>query len=182
MHSVETDRLLLRPFKFDDLQSLHSVIGEDSDLTWSQKPLSIEGTANTLRKLIKHYERHDFGVLAIVFKDNGMLIGLNGLNAMKNSNDVELVAYTAKQYWRQGIAFEAGSGALTYGFTELQLSRIVANIRIQNTGAKEMVAKLGFRFTREDRLYGQDVACYELLSEEFKPGNTVKIVRPIQEQ
>jgi RimJ/RimL family protein N-acetyltransferase len=38
----------------------------------------------------------------------------------------------SRLYWRQGIIFEAVSAILTYGFSELGLQRIEANVNASN--------------------------------------------------
>jgi RimJ/RimL family protein N-acetyltransferase len=172
MDAIVTCRLLLRPFTPDDLEALHAVIGEDPDMSWNGEPRLIDETANVLQRRLNHYEQHGFGVLAVVLKATGKMIGQNGLQVVKNSHSVELVVYTAKRYQRQGLAFEACSGSLTYGFAELKLSRIVANIRPQNIAAHRLVAKLGFHFVGKDRVHGHDVSCYAIRRETFDPGTT----------
>jgi len=99
------------------------------------------------------------------------MVGQTGLQTMKGSHHVEMVVYTAKRHWHQGIGFEACTGALTYGFTELNLSSIVAVTRTHNVRAQQLIEKLGFPFLRKDIAYGDEVFYYELLRTEFTAKN-----------
>ena len=48
--------------------------------------------------------------------------------------------------WRQGITSEAMSAVLTYGFTELDLHRIEADVAPDNIRSKNLLLKLGFTY------------------------------------
>ena len=51
-----------------------------------------------------------------------------------------------RAYWGQGIMAEAMSAVLTYGFTELGLHRIEADVAPENMRSKSLLLKLGFTF------------------------------------
>jgi ribosomal-protein-alanine N-acetyltransferase len=169
MDSVETQRFLLRPLTQDDLLSLHAVVGEDPEMTWETKPWSLERTEDRLRLRLKHYQEHGFGVWAVVEKVTGELIGQAGLQFLENTDLVELVAFTAKRRWSDGVALEACTAALGYGFRELRLTRIIAVIRPGNVAAQKLASNLGFRFVLRGLAYGIEACYYELLASEFAP-------------
>lgn len=182
MDSVETQRLLLRPFTLEDLPSLHTVIGEDPDMAWNQKPRTIEETEKVLQGRLKHYSEHDFGIWAVILKDTDEMIGQAGLQQKENTTEIELVAYTAKRFWHQGIAFEACIGSLTYGFRKLALEHIVACTRLHNVSAQKLTLKLGFHFVGEDKAYGYDVYYYKLTHQAFNPGEAVYIMHSTESE
>lgn len=144
MDTVESEGLLLRPLMDKDALSVHDVIGNDSDMTWDRTARPLERTKETLRGRMKHYEDHGFGIWAVIDKNSNELVGMAGLQMFEGTSGVELVVYIAKRRWRQGVAFEACSASLRYGFEEMGLSRIVANTRTDNVGAQQLLTKLGF--------------------------------------
>jgi len=75
MDSVETDRLLLRPFTAQDGPSLHMIIGEDPDMTWDATSRPLQRTEEILQSRIKHYEEYGFGVWAVIDKTSGEMVG-----------------------------------------------------------------------------------------------------------
>lgn len=176
MDSVETNRLLLTPMNLENLQALHFIIGEDPDMSWNQESQPIQKTLQILQGQLKHYEQNAFGMWAVFSKDTGEMIGEAGLKVMKNSSKVELVIFIAKQCWGQGIAFEAGTASLKYGFSELELDCIVARTRSHNFRAQKLLKKLSFCFVREDIAYNYGIYYYELLWEKFNQDNAVYIV------
>jgi ribosomal-protein-alanine N-acetyltransferase len=171
MDSIETERLLLRPFAPDDGQRLHTIIGNDPDMTWDGTSRPLERTEETLGGRIRHYKDRGFGIWAVVDKNSGEMIGQAGLQVLTGTTEVELVAYTAKRSWRQGIAREACIAAITYAFTEMNLSKVIAVIRTQNSVAKMLAEKFGFQFDRQDTAYGDPVYYYVLPKSEFNLKN-----------
>lgn len=169
MDSIETDRLLLRPFTSADGSNLHSIMGNDSDMTWEGEAWSYEKTLEWLWIRLDHYKEHRYGVWAVVDRSSGDMIGQTGLQVLKEANEVELVTYTAKRWWRKGIGFEACTASLIYGFSELKLPKIIAVTRVFNKAGQGLVEKLGFQHMGEGWVYGVKVFFYRLLSDEFIP-------------
>jgi ribosomal-protein-alanine N-acetyltransferase len=172
MDSIEIEKFILRPLSQDDLLGLHSVIGNDPDMTWDFTARPIERTQETLNGRIRHYQDHGFGIWAVTNKDTGELVGEAGLQLLEGTSNVELVVFTAKKYWRHNIGFEASVASLTYGFTEMGLSKILAVTRINNTAAQKLMDKLGFSFLEKGMAYGDPVFQYELSKQDFLGKNS----------
>lgn len=171
MDSIETERLILRPFAPDDGPSLHTIIGNDPDMTWDRTSRPIERTEETLRGRIRHYQDHGFGMWAVIDKNSGEMIGQTGLQVLEGTTEVELVAYTAKRHWHQGVAQESCIAALTYAFTEMKLTSVIAVARTENSVANSAAGKLGFEFEHEGTAYGDPVYYYKLLKSKFSHKN-----------
>ncbi len=168
MDTIESTRLLLRPLTMADASYVHRVVGNDPDMTWDHTSRDLEHVARTVRERIEHYEKHGFGVYGVIEKDSGEFVGLAGLQVLKDSADIELVVYTAKQRWRSGIAFEACIAALRYGFDIKGFRRIITVIREDNPSAQRLATKLGFRLVRRDRIYNTEVQVSEMRSDDFE--------------
>lgn len=167
MDTIETDRLILRPFTYNDLEAMHAFMGNDSEMTWETTAWTIERTEEFLQLRLNHYQEHDFGVWAVVLKTTRELIGQSGLQFLTGTNEVELVVYTAKKFWRTGIGFESCTASLNYGFAEKHFSKIVAVTRTNNLAAQKLMKKLGFKYLHQGYAYGFDVLHFEILSDEF---------------
>jgi ribosomal-protein-alanine N-acetyltransferase len=167
MDTVETSRLLLRRFTIADGPKLHLVMGNDPEMTWDGTSRSLERTEASIKGRLKHYEDHGFGLWAVIEKLSGEMIGQGGLQLLSGTEEVELVVYVAKRYWNRGIGFEISVGALKYGFTEMDLSRIVSATLPRNRAAQRLAEKLGFRLVLEGNAYGKTVYYYELFRSNF---------------
>jgi RimJ/RimL family protein N-acetyltransferase len=88
----------------------------------------------------------------------------------------------AKQYWGQGLLFEAMQILLDFAFTELGLNRIEAEVITANAVSAKVLHKLGF--TEEGCLRerwivsGQkyDIAAFGLLRQEWRVGKELPVV------
>ena len=112
-HTLETERLLLRPFRQSDLQDLYeyaSVEGVGEMAGW-QHHKTIEETQEILNSFIAEDK-----TFAIVFKENSKVIGSLGVEtygmeeALTECTDYqgrELGFVLGKDYWGKGITFLA---------------------------------------------------------------------------
>jgi ribosomal-protein-alanine N-acetyltransferase len=79
-----------------------------------------------LNAVLDHWEQHGFGLCAVIDKAGGAFIGFCGLQYLDGTSEIEVGYRLAKRFWGQGLATEAASASLKYGFDELGLDRIVA--------------------------------------------------------
>lgn len=167
MPSIETDRLLLRMIRADDLDHLASLLSDPDVVKYvgDGKPAGQEKAARALESIIKHWDTHGFGRWAVVDKGSGEFIGFGGLRSLFGTPEV--VYHLAKAHWGKGYASEMARAALRFGFEERGFDRIVAITKPQNAASIHVMEKLGLRFVRETRYYEIDVVEYEITRGEF---------------
>ena len=170
---LETARLRLRPFTFEDLNAHHQIIGSDSQVTFSGEPMTLEQSRSALEKRMRHWDEHGFGMWAVVQKDSGTLLGHAGLQTFESTGEVELGYYLGRSAWGQGVATEAGAACVRYGFETLELRQIVAVVRPANSASQKVLSKLGFRYEREAYYYGFDVQFWRLEQRESSLGTAM---------
>ena len=170
MPSIETDRLLLRMIRADDLDHLASLLSDPDVVKYvgDGKPAGREEAARALESIIKHWDTHGFGRWAVVDKSTGEFIGFGGLRSLFGTPEV--VYHLTKAHWGKGYATELARAALRFGFQERGFDRIVAITKPQNAGSIHVMDKLGLRFEKEARYYDIDVVQYEINREEFTAG------------
>ena len=169
MPSIETERLLLRMIRADDLDDLASLLSDPDVVKYvgDGHPASREEAARALESIIKHWDTHGFGRWAVTDKSSGEFIGFGGLRSLYGTP--EIVYHLAKAYWGKGYASEMARAALRFGFQERGFERIVAIIKPQNTASIRVIDRAGLRFEKRARYYEIDVVQYEITREEFKP-------------
>ena len=89
------------------------------------------------------------------------------------------IGYTiAREYWKQGFAFEATATLINHAFTALGLARIEAVIHVSHAVSQRVALKLGF--TREGLLRNwrlnnkgelHDVVIFSLLKDDARPSS-----------
>ncbi|HEV2904274.1 MAG TPA: GNAT family N-acetyltransferase, partial [Pyrinomonadaceae bacterium] len=153
MPSIETDRLLLRMIRADDLDHLASLLSDPDVVKYvgDGRPAGREEAARALESIIKHWETHGFGRWAVVVKSSGEFIGFGGLRSLFGTP--EIVYHFAKAYWGKGYASEMARAALRFGFEERGFDRIVAITKPQNAASIQVMDKVGLRFEKHARYY-----------------------------
>lgn len=166
---LETERLLMRKFTLDDLDTL---VEQRSDPevnkylggTRLQNP---ERLAARLRFYIDCYDRYGFGTCAIVWKETSEIIGSSGLQPLDGTSEIEVGYTLIKPFWRKGIGFETAQAWLDFGFNRKNLERIVAVAYPENTGSWRIMEKLGMKHEKNAVFYGAECVFYAVSKEEF---------------
>ena len=165
---LETNRLILRMFTPDDLDALDVIFSKPDVMKFlgaQGEPMSRVETETALLSMIKHWERHGYGRLAVISKEDQKLIGCAGLRNYQA--DAELVFVVDEQYWGQGLATEIALACLRFGFEKHNFNKIIAFARPQNTASRKVIEKIGMRFVQETVVFGVFVVQYELLREDY---------------
>lgn len=172
MPSIETDRLLLRMIRADDLDHLASLLSDPDVVKYvgDGQPAGRDEAERALESIIKHWQTHGFGRWAVVDKSSGEFIGFGGLRSLFGTPEV--VYHLAKAHWGRGYATELAHAAVQFGFEERGFDRIVAITKPQNAASIHVMDKLGLRFDKATRYYDIDVVQYEITRKEFTPGDS----------
>lgn len=150
-HTLETERMILRPFTMADVGDLF-ILGSLPELTryTGNKPFSsMEVAASFMQNHPLHdYKTVGYGRLACVYKATGKLIGFSGLKFMAEIGETELGYRLLPEFWKQGLATEAAKTVLPYAKSTLGLSRVVSLIHPDNEASKNVVRRLGFQWEK----------------------------------
>jgi RimJ/RimL family protein N-acetyltransferase len=158
--SVETDRLLLRPWRpAEDLDALAAVNADPAVMRWvaPNRPLRREESADFLDRAVRDWDEHGFGLWAVVPRAVGApCIGFAGLAVPSFLPAilpaVEVGWRLAPAWWGRGLGTEAARASIAFGFERLGLRSIVAVIDARNARSLRVAAKLGMR-PGPDRLH-----------------------------
>jgi ribosomal-protein-alanine N-acetyltransferase len=108
---------------------------------------SLEDTQKLIEQIQQRYAKREAIRWAITLRGEDKLIGSCSFHHFDVGFHRAETGYDLNRaYWGKGIMSEAMPAVLTYGFTELKLHRIEANIDIANERSKGLLLKLGFRY------------------------------------
>jgi ribosomal-protein-alanine N-acetyltransferase len=155
MKILETKRLILRhlePADLDDLFTLYS----DPEIRqyFPDGTRTLQETQEELEWFLNGHPRHpELGLWATIEKETGRFIGRCGLLpwTLDGRFEVEVAYLIAKTHWRQGFGCEAAQAIRDYGFTTLNLPRLVCLIDSQNTASIRVAQKIGMTFEKESQ-------------------------------
>ena len=146
---LETERLLLRPFRLDDVPAHHRQVGGDAVVTWDHTVHTLEQTRERIEGYLELWRRRGYGPWAVVERATGELLGHAGLQPLDDTEVVQLAYYLGRSGWGRGLATEAGARVIRFAFGELELEHLVAVVRPENEASQHVVEKLGFRYDHD---------------------------------
>jgi len=162
---LQTERLVIRPYRDDDATALHDVFGSPEVMRWTPSPPSkdVAETAQRLARTMAFTARQPpgFGLWALELKTPSEFLGQVGLFPVEGKGpEVEVAYELAPRVWGHGYATEAARALVEYGFRELGLGRIVALILPDNARSRNVASKCGMRLEQPGRFYGLDLLVY----------------------
>lgn len=170
MPTLETERLLIRPFVADDLAAVHQLLdvelaeaemGNSGAATLAERGRWLDWTIRNYEQLARLYQP-PYGDRAVVLRESGSLIGACGY--VPSYGPFGQLPHWATRtpfpagfgqpefglYWaiapgqqRRGYATEAGRALIDYIFTAFDLGRIVATTTLENAASIGVMRKLG---------------------------------------
>jgi len=148
--TLETDRLVLRPFAYDDLDDL-VVLQAEASFWWFplRRGMTASETEDFLTRDIDRVDRPDRPVFhAVVERSSGTLIGWAGLSVPDFLPEilpaVEVGWRLGSEHRGKGYATEAATAALDWGFDDLGLDEIVSIYEPDNLPSGRVMDRLGF--------------------------------------
>jgi [ribosomal protein S5]-alanine N-acetyltransferase len=174
--TIETERLLLRPFTSGDAPEVERMAGERrvSEMTlniphpyprglaadWiaSHAPAAAEGT---------------FYSFAVEHKETGALLGAIAITPSARFRRAEIGYWLGMEHWNHGYTTEAARRIVAFGFAQLGLVRIQATCYPRNPASAKVMQKIGM--TYEGLLRGyvykdgiqEDIAMYAMLRSDW---------------
>ncbi len=145
---IETRRLCLRGFREEDWQAVHAYSTDPEVVQYVPGEFPAEEETRAIVRLWMDGQtdeppRYDF---AVTVRPDDFVIGWCCLQISSGDRRVgELMYVLNRNFWKHGYASEAAQAMVDYGFSKLQLHRIYATCRPENTGSWHVLEKLGMR-------------------------------------
>ncbi|PEA54422.1 GNAT family N-acetyltransferase [Bacillus pseudomycoides] len=145
---LETERLILRELIEDDAQRiLNCFSNEDVLRYYGQNPLTdLEQVKHIIKNFSNNYKEKRGIKWGIQIKETEGIIGTIGFHDWSTEHKKAEIAYAfLPEYWGKGYATEVVKQVTTYGFHELNLTRIGAVVFTENKASNVLLRKLGFQ-------------------------------------
>ncbi len=143
--TLQTERLILRPYRESDIPELLPLIGT-REVAATTLRIAHPYTEQHARDFLKLAEEPDKLWLAITLRSDGRQIGGIGLRLEQQHQNAEIGYWLGVDYWGKGYATEAAHEMLRYGFEDLNLNRIHASHFKHNPASGHILMKLGMRY------------------------------------
>jgi RimJ/RimL family protein N-acetyltransferase len=172
--TVETERLILRPWRETDLDPLVEVFAKP-DFWWypDQRGWTAAETADFLDAKLEQWATRGWAQWAVVYKPD-VLIGFLGLMPPAFLPEVmptvEIGWRLDPDYWGRGLATEGGHAGLRFGFETLGLDHLVSIYEPENVASGRVMQHLGMHLFLETvhPELGVDLHVYRLTADEWR--------------
>lgn len=174
MKVLETERLILRQWEPSDLNDFYEyACNPDVGPNAGWEPhTSKDVTMKILQSFIEGKN-----VWALIYKDNGKVIGSIGIHDDKKRDDIntKMIGYVLSQlYWGEGLMSEAVKCVMNYAFQEMKLNLLSVYHYPLNNQSKRVIEKCGFNYEGTLRLASKiydgtihDDICYSITKKEY---------------
>ena len=160
--TIETDRLLLRPFEKSDLHDFNAYAKVEGvgELAGWHHHRSMDESEKILDSFLEGKS-----TFALFHKKDKKVIGSLGLHAgwtsrnetYKHLNAKEIGYVIAKDYWGMGLAAEAVLAVIEYGFTNLGLEAFGIAHFAENIASRRVAEKCGFMYIETGKYYSKQL-------------------------
>ncbi|SHK77213.1 ribosomal-protein-alanine N-acetyltransferase [Clostridium cavendishii DSM 21758] len=144
---IETERLILRPFKQNDAEAMFKNWCNDIEvckfLSWGPHK-DIYDTRDILKEWTEGYLENNSYNWAITLKDKNEPIGsIGAFNVCETNERCEIGYCIGKSFWGKGIMTEALKALLNFFFYEVGIHRIQLRHDVKNPGSGKVMQKVG---------------------------------------
>jgi RimJ/RimL family protein N-acetyltransferase len=164
---LETERLVLRRWREDDLEPFAELNGDPETMAHFVAPLTRAESDRVAFRFDGAFDRGGLGMWAVESRDTARFVGSVGLLAVDGSwpfgPTVETGWRLRREYWGAGYATEAARAALDYGFEVAGTPEIVAFTAATNSRSQAVMTRLGMvRDPADDFLHPRIAAEHRL--------------------
>ena len=183
---LETPRLLLREIVADDAEAIFRIRGdyEVTRLNIGAAYEDLHAAHFLIRSMTEAYQERREIRWGITLKDDEVankmtdVIGMCGYNMWHQTDRRGSIGFDlAHSFWRHGIMGEAVRAIVGFGFDQMNLNRIEADVSSENTASLALLHRLGFvtegvqreQYFQTDENRFHDLVLLGLLRRDWKP-------------
>ena len=147
---IETERLTLRRFREEDRETVARWNADAAFTRHLAGVLTREQSDEAFDRWERHWEERGFGLLGVVWRETGEVIGRVGPQFHRYwPGDPEVGWALDPSWWGRGIASEGGRAAVAWAFGDLGFARVVSITTAPNDASLNVMRKLGFTLHAE---------------------------------
>ena len=144
---LETERLILRDIRMEDIQEYYERLYGDGDVCrylLFDPHQDIGESLASIEDVLQKYEEGRFYRWGITEKEDGSLIGVIGLVRIdENTNTCSFAYLLGCDYWNKGYGTESLKAVIRFAFEEMEMERIVADHMVGNPASGAVMRKVG---------------------------------------
>ena len=153
MPTLETERLILRTWKPEDVECVHAVFSDEENAKYIGGTKPRWQAWRHFAMIIGHWNLHGFTQFAIETKDTRATVGFAGPWFPEGWSEPEIGYSLVPDAHGQGFATEAAIATLKYAYQDLGWKTAISSIDEHNDGSKHVARKMGAIFENRTMLF-----------------------------
>lgn len=147
---IETERLLLRRMRLDDVDALFQVWGDPHAMRFYPRTHTRDEVVELINRQQPRYTREGHGLYTVVLKVTGEIAGDCGptVQEIDGVPEIEVGYHFLPRYWGNGYATEAARAARDWAFNNLPCARVISLIRPANVPSQRVAQRNGMSVTK----------------------------------
>ena len=144
---IETERLILRHWKTNDLENLIRLCQEPEVMRFFPSLLDDEQSKKLLDIFIQHQKDHEFVYFAVDDKSTNQFIGFIGIKWQTYESHftpcIDIGWRLLPSTWGKGYATEGAKACLKYAFEQLKIEKIYSVCPKVNKASEKVMQRIG---------------------------------------
>lgn len=167
---LETPRLILRPFRPDDVDLMHELFTNADFMRFSLGVFTErEQTAAFIGKCMRWEREGKPTMFAATLRPNEQLIGYCGFfhHPEHGIADVEIGYRLNPAFWNRGLITEGARKVRDHAFADLKLPRVISLIHPDNIPSRRVAQKNGMKIDNEIMFRGFPTHVWAMTREQW---------------
>ncbi len=141
----QTERMYLREMSQTDFDSLCKILQDKDTMYAYEGAFNDNEVQEWLDRQISRYQKWNFGLWAVILKENDEMIGQCGLTMQpwKETEVLEIGYLFNRLYWHKGYAIETARACKKYAFETLKANKVCSIIRDTNIASQNVAIRNG---------------------------------------
>ena len=144
--TLATERLILRPFRVDDLDALAAMNADPRVMQFIGEEQDRAAAFRSMCAYLGHWYLRGYGPWAVEERVTGAFVGRTGLNRFEPWTDVEVGYALLPSAWGRGYASEMAARCLRYAHEVVGARGVASHILAGNTASIRVAERLGAKY------------------------------------
>ena len=152
-HPHQSDRLTMRKLTTEDAEAW-DVFMQSKEATTLFPPTHkppLFTSQDWIERQLQRYQNNQFGLLALIRKEDGKFVGQCGLltQDIEGQSEVEIGYHLLPDFWKHGYAREAARYFVEFAIKELHYKSVISIIDIKNEQSQKVAIANGMINTKQ---------------------------------
>jgi ribosomal-protein-alanine N-acetyltransferase len=169
MPILETERLILRPFRADDIDAMAQLFANPDFMRFSLGVFTERKQTVAFIEKVMGWDRAGVpSQFAVAPRSKTGIVGYCGFFQHREvPGEIEIGYRLNSDYWNRGLISEAARAVRDHAFADLKLPRVISLIHPENIPSRRVAEKNGMKVEREITFRGFPTLVYAISREHW---------------